>query len=41
MELDFINQGPASYDAYEEIFSKLLKKVFAHLSIKEDYVVDV
>ena len=41
MELDFINQGPASYDAYELIFSQLMEKVFTHLNVKEDYVVDV
>lgn len=41
MELDFINQGPASYDAYESIFSSLMEKVFNHLKIKEDYLVDV
>lgn len=41
MELDFINQGPASYDAYEQIYSDLYSKVFAHLNIKGNYVTDV
>lgn len=41
MELDFINQGPASYDAYEKIFLKLMKQTFQTLGIKDDYVVDV
>ena len=41
MELDFINKGPASYDAYEEIFLDLMKKVFSHLSIKDNFLVDV
>src|SRR5574344_1813197 len=41
MELDFINQGPASYDAYEQIFTNLIGKVFAHLHINDDFVVDV
>ena len=41
MELDFVNQGPASYDAYEEIFSELYRKVFSHLGIEGNYVTDV
>lgn len=41
MELDFINNGPASYDAYEEIFLGLMKKVFSHLAIKDNFLVDV
>lgn len=41
MELDFVNQGPASYDAYEEKFAKLYTKVFSHLGIKDNYVTDV
>ena len=41
MELDFINNGPASYDAYEEIFLGLMEKVFSHLAIKDNFLVDV
>ena len=41
MELDFINQGPTSYDVYEDVFRSLMEKVFSHLNIKEDYIVDV
>lgn len=41
MELDFVNQGPASYDAYGEIFSELYKRVFSHLGLKGNYVTDV
>lgn len=41
MELDFVNQGPASYDAYEEIYSKLYEKVFSHLGLKGNYFTDV
>lgn len=41
MELDFINHGPASYDAFENQFSNLTEKVFNHLGIKENYIVDV
>ena len=41
MELDFINQGPASYDAYEQIFSDLLEKVFKHINVTDNFVVDI
>ena len=41
MELDFVNQGPASYDAYEEIYLKLYDKVFSHLGLKGNYFTDV
>ncbi|MCR5333028.1 MAG: rRNA maturation RNase YbeY [Bacilli bacterium] len=41
MELDFINQGPTSYDVYEDKFRELMEKVFSHLNVKEDYIVDV
>ena len=41
MELDFINHGPASYDAYEEIFAGLYTKVFSHLGLSGNYVTDV
>lgn len=41
MELDFINRGPASYDAYEEIYLKLYDKVFSHLGLKGNYFTDV
>ncbi len=41
MELDFENLGPAQYSAYEEIFDDLLEKTFSHLSIKDNYIVDV
>ena len=41
MELDFVNQGPASFDAYEEIYSDLYQRVFSHLGLKGNYVTDV
>ena len=41
MELDFVNNGPASYDAFEKTFVDLMKKTFAHLKVKENYLVDV
>jgi len=41
MELDFVNQGPASYDAYEKIFSDLYAKIFSHLGLNGNYFTDV
>ena len=41
MELDFVNQGPASYDAYESIYRDLYEKVFNHLGLSGNYVTDV
>lgn len=41
IELDFINQGPKKYDAFEEVFKDLAEKVFQHLALKDNYLVDV
>lgn len=41
MELDFVNQGPASYDAYEKIYRDLYEGVFSHLGLKGNYFTDV
>lgn len=41
MELDFVNQGPASYDAYEKIYRDLYEKVFSHLGLEGNYFTDV
>ena len=41
MELDFVNQGPASYDAYETIYRDLYEKVFSHLGLEGNYFTDV
>ena len=41
MELDFVNNGPSSYDAYEQIFEKLYIRVFKFLKIKANYSTDV
>lgn len=41
MELDFVNNGPSSYDAYEQIFDNLYAKVFNCLKIKTNYCTDV
>ena len=41
MELDFVNQGPASYDAYEKVYRDLYEKVFSHLGLEGNYFTDV
>ena len=41
MELDFVNQGPASYDAYEKVYRELYEKVFSHLGLEGNYFTDV
>ncbi len=41
MELDFINRGPASYDAYEATYRDLYEKVFSHLGLAGNYFTDV
>jgi len=40
-ELDFINNGPESFDSYESIFQELMERVFNHLSVSENYIIDV
>lgn len=41
IEVDYINQGPKTYDDYEETYSDLAQKVFTHLHLNDDYLVDV
>lgn len=41
MELDFVNNGPASYDAYEEVFNELYVKIFTHLGLKDEFITDL
>lgn len=41
MEFDFENLGPQSYDHYEEVYLSLANKTFSHLSVKENYIIDV
>ena len=41
IELDYINQGPKTYDEYESVFIDLAQKVFNHLHLKDEYLVDV
>lgn len=41
MELDFCNNGPKSFDKYENIFINLTKRVFSYLGISNDFIIDV
>ncbi len=41
MELDFSNNGPQSFDSYEQIFNDLAQKVFSHLNVSVNYVIDI
>ena len=41
IEIDYINQGPKDFDDYEDSFKNLAQKVFTHLHLKDDYLVDV
>ena len=41
MELDFVNNGPKTFDEYEEVFANLANKTFNHLKVKENYLIDV
>ena len=41
MVIDFLNQGPASYDCYENLFNEYYVKIFAELDLKGEYITDV
>ena len=41
IEIDYINQGPKTYDGFAKVFNDLAKKVYKHLSLKDNYLVDV
>ena len=41
MVIDFLNQGPSSYDIYEEIFNEYYVKIFDELKLKGEYITDV
>lgn len=41
MVIDFLNQGPASYDCYEDLFNEYYVKIFAELGLKGEYITDV
>lgn len=41
MELDFVNNGPKSYETYEKVFNDLYVKIFKHLGLEGEYMTDV
>lgn len=41
IELDFLNQGPKAFDQYENVYRDLAEKVFNHLHLEDEYLVDV
>ena len=41
MVIDFLNQGPASYYCYEDLFNDYYVKIFAELDLKGEYITDV
>jgi len=41
MVIDFLNQGPKSYDDYEEIFNEYYVKIFEKLGLKGEFITDV
>ena len=41
MVIDFLNEGPASFDAYEDIFNEYYVKIFETLGLKGEYITDV
>ena len=41
MVVDFLNQGPSSYDSFEEIFNDYYVKIFKELKLKGEYLTDV
>ena len=41
MVIDFVNNGPVSFDDYEEIFNEYYVKIFKELKLKGEYFTDV
>ena len=41
MVIDFLNQGPSSYDSYEDLFNEYYVKIFDELKLKSEYITDV
>ena len=41
MVIDFLNQGPASFDEYEDLFNEYYVKIFEKLALKGEYITDV
>ena len=41
MVVDFLNQGPSSYDLFEEVFNEYYVKIFKELKLKGEFITDV
>ena len=41
MVIDFLNNGPSSYDSFEDIFNEYYVKIFTELKLKGEYITDV
>ena len=41
MVIDFLNQGPSSFDSYEEDFNNYYVKIFDELNLKGEFITDV
>ena len=41
MVIDFLNQGPSSYDIYEDTFNEYYVKIFNELKLKGEYITDI
>lgn len=41
MVIDFLNNGPSTYDSYEEIFNEYYVKIFQELNLDGEFITDV
>ena len=41
MVIDFLNQGPTSFDEYEDLFNEYYVKIFEKLALQGEYITDV
>lgn len=41
MVIDFLNEGPKTYDSYEELFNGYYVKIFDELKLSGEYITDV
>ena len=41
MVIDFLNEGPSSYDSFEEMFNFYYVKIFKELKLSGEYITDV
>ena len=41
MVIDFLNQGPKTYDSFEELFNEYYVKIFKELHLRGEFITDV